>query len=93
MIAPPTTLEVWPWTLWRWLPGFVVAIVFFSAEGAAQQHIDHAALRKQMVDLYVRGAGVKDERVLKSIEDTPRHEFMPHDVQSKAYLDAGGAHR
>lgn len=50
---------------------------------------DHAQMRRKMVELYVKGAGVQNERVLQSMTDTPRHEFMPRSVQDKAYLDAG----
>ena len=42
-----------------------------------------------MVDLYVKAAGVKNERVLQSMRDTRRHEFMPRNVRSQAYYDAG----
>ncbi len=70
--------------------GLVIGFGLVSASIACgQSAAEHAALRKKMVDLYVRGAGVKNERVLTSMESTPRHEFMPRDVQSKAYLDAG----
>ncbi len=56
---------------------------------AQRPRVDHAAMRKKMVEFYVRGAGVLNERVLRSMTDTPRHEFMPRSVQDKAYLDAG----
>lgn len=46
-------------------------------------------LRAQMVDVAVKKAGVTDERVLKSIAATPRHEFVPRKMLSRAYLDAG----
>lgn len=73
---------------------FTGPLILGLAAGAAhvalgQTAVDHAAERKKMVELFVRGAGVKNERVLASLESTPRHEFMPKDVQSKAYLDAG----
>lgn len=66
-----------------------VAIGLSGPAAAQPPRVDHAALRRQMVDLFVRGAGVRDERVLKSMQETPRHEFMPRNVQDKAYLDAG----
>lgn len=46
-------------------------------------------LRAQMVDVAVKKAGVTDERVLESIAATPRHEFVPRQMLSRAYLDAG----
>ncbi len=45
--------------------------------------------RSNMVEVAVKKAGVKDPRVLKSIADTPRHEFVPRNMLSRAYLDAG----
>lgn len=35
------------------------------------------------------GAGIKNPRVIESILETERHEFMPIKMRSKAYLDAG----
>lgn len=47
-------------------------------------------MRAEMVEKAVKGAGVTDERVLKVILDTPRHEFVPLKVRrTQSYLDAG----
>lgn len=43
--------------------------------------------RMEMVSQYIETAGVKDERVLQSLRDTPRHEFVPRSVRSRSYLD------
>lgn len=43
--------------------------------------------RAEMVRQYVETAGVKNERVLQSLRDTPRHEFVPRSVRSRSYLD------
>ena len=67
-----------------------VCTVMASPDWATgQSYEDHLRARKRMVELYVSGAGVTDERVLKSMTETPRHEFMPKEVQEYAYLDAG----
>ncbi len=43
-----------------------------------------------MVETAVIGAGIKDERVIKSLMETPRHEFIPRKLRKEqAYLDAG----
>jgi protein-L-isoaspartate(D-aspartate) O-methyltransferase len=47
-----------------------------------------AARRAAMVSSEIEGAGVTNERVLKSMRDTPRHEFMPSALQQYAYFDA-----
>jgi protein-L-isoaspartate(D-aspartate) O-methyltransferase len=46
--------------------------------------------RRQMVEIAVKGAGVTDERVLRSMLATPRHEFVPSRIRkTQSYLDAG----
>ena len=45
--------------------------------------------RKYMVETAVRQAGVSDQRVLTSMLETRRHEFVPRNVFKRAYLDAG----
>lgn len=80
------TRPVSPWLLALAWGAFLLAAPPVSGQRAK---VDHTSLRKKMVELYVRGAGVTNERVLQSMTDTPRHEFMPRNVQDKAYLDAG----
>ncbi|MFK7769106.1 MAG: protein-L-isoaspartate(D-aspartate) O-methyltransferase [Mariniblastus sp.] len=47
-------------------------------------------LRMEMVEIAVVGAGVTDERVIKSMQDTPRHEFVPKRLRrQQSYTDAG----
>ncbi len=43
--------------------------------------------RQRMVDEEVAGAGVKNERVLRSMRETPRHEFVPLPHRKNAYFD------
>ncbi len=69
--------------------GILLVLTSTSAALGQKQKIDHAQMRQKMVELYVRGAGVQNERVLTSMTDTPRHEFMPRNVQDRAYIDAG----
>lgn len=45
------------------------------------------AARQRMVDNAVAGAGVKDERVIKSMRETRRHEFVQANLRDKAYFD------
>lgn len=46
--------------------------------------------RLQMVEIAVVGAGVTDERVLRTMRSTPRHEFVPKKIRrTQSYLDAG----
>jgi len=43
--------------------------------------------RNEMVSQFIETAGVKNPRVLQALRDTPRHEFVPRAVRSRAYLD------
>ena len=65
-----------------------VLILTSSAFGFQNDHY-WAQQRAEMVEVAVKNAGVKDPRVLKSVAATPRHEFVPRKMLSRAYLDAG----
>jgi protein-L-isoaspartate(D-aspartate) O-methyltransferase len=41
----------------------------------------------EMVDKEIVAAGVKNERVIRAMRDTPRHEFVPKNEQQQAYFD------
>ena len=56
---------------------------------SAQTESQWATRRRKMVDVAVRSAGVTDARVLKSMSDTRRHEFVPRKFRDRSYLDAG----
>jgi protein-L-isoaspartate(D-aspartate) O-methyltransferase len=69
-----------------------VFILALAADGSAQTRqslpVDFAERREAMVASEIEGAGVKDERVLKAMRQTPRHEFVPTAYQQYAYFDA-----
>ncbi|CAN5289292.1 protein-L-isoaspartate(D-aspartate) O-methyltransferase [soil metagenome] len=44
--------------------------------------------RKRMVDQQLARRGIEDSRVLKAMQDVPRHEFVPEDQQGWAYADS-----
>jgi protein-L-isoaspartate(D-aspartate) O-methyltransferase len=48
---------------------------------------DYYDARQRMVDQEIVAAGVKNPRVIQSMRDTPRHEFMPAGERANAYLD------
>ena len=74
-------------------PIFIIALL--AAIGAfvdpalvlAQTRAQFEQQRKRMVDEVIVGAGVKDERVVKAMLATPRHEFVAANLRSKAYFD------
>ena len=54
---------------------------------AAQGLRDYDRLREKMVQEAVIGAGVKDQRVMQAIRETPRHEFVGFEWRKLAYFD------
>jgi len=43
--------------------------------------------RHYMVDSQIKSRGVVDEYVILAMKKVPRHEFVPEDLQSEAYID------
>ncbi len=71
--------------------GIVTVMMSAIPDPAEAQLADYyRRLRVQMVEVAVKGAGVKDERVLRAMLETPRHEFVPAKIRkTQSYLDAG----
>src|SRR3954462_512980 len=58
-----------------------------AAAPPAQSLREWRRLASEMVDKEIVAAGVKNERVVKAMRDTPRHEFVPPGERDRAYLD------
>jgi protein-L-isoaspartate(D-aspartate) O-methyltransferase len=54
---------------------------------SAQSLRDWRQLADKMVDQEIVGAGVTNERVIRAMRETPRHEFVPLGQRQWAYLD------
>ncbi len=67
----------------------VMGLAVVQSSGQRNRQLDYDKLRRQMVQVAVIGAGVKDKRVIESMFKTPRHEFMPKNVRHLAHIDAG----
>lgn len=65
---------------------FTLLIVIVSPS-FAQPISYYEKARQKMVEEAIVGAGVKDPRVIKSMSETPRHEFVNFNQRSKAYFD------
>lgn len=61
-------------------------LMLASSPAAAQQ--DYAKQREEMVRESIARRGVKDQRVLKTMRETPRHLFVPKSMESRAYHDS-----
>ena len=62
-------------------------MVAFSASAEAQSAAEARGLRDRMVDTEIVAAGIENERVVRAIRETPRHEFVPLKQRKLAYLD------
>lgn len=69
--------------------GLAIALAAAAASPAVGQggRPDWDAMRQQMVAAAVADAGVTNERVLRAMRDTPRHEFVPLAQRRLAYHD------
>ena len=65
----------------------VIAAAGFMSAAHAEEAVDYGKARERMVDDEIVAAGVKNPRVVQSLCDTPRHEFMP--MAERVYGDAG----
>ncbi len=68
------------------LAGFVLSAATATADAQSKSAWDSA--RKKMVDEYIITCGVKNQRVIQAMIDTPRHEFVPVKYRSQAYFDS-----
>jgi protein-L-isoaspartate(D-aspartate) O-methyltransferase len=54
---------------------------------AVEPQGDWRALANEMVDKEIVAAGVKNERVIRAMRETPRHEFVAGNIRDRAYYD------
>lgn len=69
--------------------GLLALEAFSGPQAAAQSKREYEILRKNLVEVDIIGAGIKNPKVIESILKTQRHEFMPVSMRDKAYIDAG----
>jgi protein-L-isoaspartate(D-aspartate) O-methyltransferase len=65
----------------------LLLVVATVSPAACQTRTAYERARQKMVDEVLIAAGVKDERVVKAMLATPRHEFVATSLRPKAYLD------
>ncbi|MEE9167051.1 MAG: protein-L-isoaspartate(D-aspartate) O-methyltransferase [Candidatus Neomarinimicrobiota bacterium] len=79
--------DMYTWQSSRYL--LLAIIVWSSASRGAQVQDppEFRSLRKAMIDRQILPRGVKDPRVLKAMEDIPRHLFVDESLWPVAYSD------
>ena len=55
--------------------------------GKSTAEYDFDKARRKMVERQLRARGIKDKRVLSTMETVPRHEFVPEELRGRAYKD------
>jgi protein-L-isoaspartate(D-aspartate) O-methyltransferase len=65
----------------------LVAVSKPPVASSAEPLRDWRKLADKMVDSEIVAAGVTNERVVRAMRDTPRHEFVPINERDNAYLD------
>lgn len=63
----------------------VLTLALLAVAAPAERTLE--AARAEMVEKEVKGAGVKDPRVIRAMLATPRHEFVEPRFHGQAYLD------
>ena len=66
---------------------FVVVLAFQSSSGQIQARDPFQATRARMVEEVLIAEGIKDPRVIKSMQQTMRHEFVPIAKRRLSYFD------
>ncbi len=80
-----STLPSWPLLFVALLVGVIQC---FQSKAAELDHDKFAVKRTSMVKTQIEARGVSDQRVLRAMLATPRHEFVPDELKSKAYEDS-----
>ncbi len=70
---------------------FLILVGFFSYCSVSASHAqslrDWRGLAAKLVEDEIASAGVTNERVLRAVRETPRHEFVPPNQRRLAYYD------
>lgn len=71
----------------RFKSHFIVILSLITTSVCADEDLQFAKLRKEMVRLQIETRGVKDKRVLEAMRSVKRHLFVPQIYQKLAYND------
>lgn len=63
------------------LPVLLISIVLLQTE-------EHTAERKKMIEDQIIARGVTHKATIQAMNEVPRHEFVPADIQDLAYRDS-----
>lgn len=69
------------------LAGLAITLATSQIGSAQSKKTSYDTLRDELVRNEIAGAGIKDPRVVESVRNTPRHEFVAGNQRDKAYFD------
>lgn len=74
-----------------WVVCGAALLTILAADRAiqAQTRAEFEKARHKLVDEILVPSGIKNERVVKAMRDTPRHEFVQPSLRKQAYFDKG----
>lgn len=78
--------------MYRMCNRYASGVLLFAILGSrlpAQTKAEYELLRHKLVEKILIPSGIKDPRVVQSMRETPRHEFLPPTLRKLAYLDMG----
>lgn len=64
-----------------------VALVYSIKPAYSQSRSYFRSQRNEMVSRYIEGEGIKNQKVLSSMKQVPRHEFVSSNTKNLAYQD------
>jgi len=67
----------------------LLLLAILASRLPAQTQAEFRKRRHELVDEFLVPLGIKDPRVVQSMRDTPRHEFLPPHLRKLAYYDMG----
>jgi protein-L-isoaspartate(D-aspartate) O-methyltransferase len=65
----------------------VISLLAIGTDSAVGQGPTYERERRAMVVRQLERRGIRDKRVLRAMEEVPRHEFVPSDARALAYED------
>jgi protein-L-isoaspartate(D-aspartate) O-methyltransferase len=65
----------------------VISNISENAKAESASQVRHERLREAMVEEQIRRRGIADENVLRAMRKVPRDQFVPSDLEARAYTD------
>jgi protein-L-isoaspartate(D-aspartate) O-methyltransferase len=71
--------------LFLWMLSGLLSAAAFAQESDVEAR--YATKRQELIDKVLIPGGIRDPKVVQAVSQTRRHEFVPENIRSEAYLD------